>query len=274
MNTPLHIDGQEVCLIAALHLPPLPGSGHPMARSIDEVVDYARRNAEIAFRNGIDALYIQDLSDYPVDREVEPYTIASMAAVGYALFRAFPDKILGICLMEHGAREPLGIARAIGAQFVRLKVYVGAMVKAEGILEGCAAEAIQYRAQIGAQEVAILADIYDRTGMPLAPLPLVEAARQAVTFGRADGLILTGQSFDESLEMLAQVPAAGLGVSLFLGGGADAGNVFRALKVADGVIVSSALKDTPGWSRAALASEWSEDNVKAFVAAARGQCGQ
>jgi len=33
-----------------------------------------------------------------------------------------------------------------GAQFVRLKVYVGAMVKAEGILEGLAYAAIQYRA--------------------------------------------------------------------------------------------------------------------------------
>lgn len=269
MSTALRLNGQEVRLIAALHLLPLPGSGHPMARSIDEVIDNAHRNAEIAFRNGIDALYVQDLSDYPVDRKVEPYTVASMAAVGYALRRAFPDKILGVCLMEHGAREPLAIARAIGADLVRLKVYVGAMVKAEGILQGCAPEAIRYRAQIGAQEVAILADIYDRTGMPLAPLPLVEAARQAVTFGRADGLILTGQSFGQSLEMLEQVRAAELGAPLFLGGGANAGNISRALEVADGVIVSSALKATSGWSRAALASEWSEDKIKAFVAAAQ-----
>ena len=63
----------------------------------------------------IDALRIQNLSDYPIDREVEPYTIASMAAVGYALRCAFPDKILGISLLEHGAKEPLGIARAIEA---------------------------------------------------------------------------------------------------------------------------------------------------------------
>lgn len=269
MNTPLRLNGREVRLIAALHLPPLPGSGHPVARSIDEIIDYARRNAEAAFNNGIDALYIQDLSDYPIDREVEPYTIASMAAIGYALRGAFPDKVLGICLMEHGAKEPLGIARAIEAHLVRLKVYVGAMVKAEGILEGCASEAIRYRAQIGAEGVAILADIYDRTSMPLAPLPLVETARHAVTFGRADGLILTGQSFDESLEMLAQVRAVDLGVPLFLGGGANEGNISRALKVADGVIVSSALKDTTGWSRAALASEWSEDRIRAFVAAAQ-----
>jgi hypothetical protein len=69
------------------------------------------------------------------------------------------------------------------------------MVKAEGILQGCAYEAIQYRAQIGAQDVAILADVYDRTGEPLGRMPLVEEARQAATFGRADGLILTGRSF-------------------------------------------------------------------------------
>lgn len=254
-------------VIAALHLPPHPASRHPMARSVSQMVDFALRNAERAVEAGIPALYIQDVADTPVAPQVQPHTIATLAVVGAAVRRAFPDLILGVCLMSHGAREPLAIAQAIGAQFVRLKVYVGAMVKAEGILQGCAYEAIQYRAQLGANEIAILADVYDRTGEPLGRLPLVEEARQAAVFGRADGLVLTGLSFNESLEMLGQVRAANLGVPLFLGGGANATNVSQALQVADGVIVSSAFKSRQGWTREALLDEWEPERIQAFMEA-------
>lgn len=182
-------------VVAALHLPPFPGSGRPDAQPIPAITEYAIRNISRAVEAGVRAMYLQDLGDHPVAPAVQPHTMAGVTAIGSAVRREVPDLALGVCLMSHGAREPLAIAQAIGAQFVRLKVYVGAMVKAEGILQGCAYEAIQYRAQIGAQDVAILADVYDRTGEPLGRMPLVEEARQAATFGRADGLILTGRSF-------------------------------------------------------------------------------
>lgn len=254
-------------VIAALHLPPHPASRHPAAQPMRQIVDYALRNAERAVRAGIPALYIQDVADTPVASSVQPHTVASLSVVGAALRQAFPDLILGVCLMSHGAREPLAIAQAVEAQFVRLKVYVGAMVKAEGILQGCAYEAVQYRAQLGAENIAILADVYDRTGEPLGRLPLVEEARQAAVFGRADGLVLTGLSFAESLEMLGQVRAAALGVPLFLGGGANAGNVAQALQVADGVIVSSTFKSRQGWTREALLDEWEIERIQVFMEA-------
>jgi uncharacterized protein len=185
---------KQPLIIAALHLAPLPGSQHPNAQPIQTVIDLARRNAEKAVRAGVPALYIQDVADEPVARGIQPYTIASMAVIGAALRREFPDLMLGVCMMSHGAREPIAAAQAIGAQFVRIKVYVGVMVKAEGLLEGLAYEAVQYRAQIGAQDIAILADVYDRTGQPLGRMPLADEARQAAVFGRADGLVLTGAS--------------------------------------------------------------------------------
>ena len=254
-------------VIAALHLPPFPGSGHPDAQPLRAITEYALRNIARAISASVQAVYLQDLGDHPVAPTVQPHTIAGVAAIGSAVRREFPDLTLGVCLMSHGAREPLAIAQAIGAQFVRLKVYVGAMVKAEGILQGCAHEAIQYRAQIGAQDIAILADVYDRTGAPLGRMPLVDEARQAATFGRADGLILTGRSFAESIEMLSEVRAAQLGVPLFLGGGATAENVSQALQHADGVIVSTAFKSVGGWTRESLAADWDEARIAKFMEA-------
>ena len=252
-------------VIAALHLPPLAGSRHPDALPVSRAVEHALRNAEKAMRAGVQGLYIQDVADTPLAPSIQPHTTAALAVVGAALRREFPQLALGICMMSHGAREPLAVADAIGAQFVRLKVYVGVMIKAEGILQGLAYEAIQYRAQLDAEHIQILADVYDRTGEPLGRMSLADEARQAAVFGRADGLVLTGMSWAQSLEMLKEVRAAGLGVPLFLGGGATAANVAEALQYADGVIVSSTFKSTSGWTRESLLTEWDEARIRTFM---------
>ena len=119
-------------VIAALHLPPFPASGHPDALQVPEIIEYALRNTSYAVEAGVPALYLQDLGDHPWGRQVQPYTLAAMSVVGAEVRSAFPNLLLGICLMAHGAREPLAIAQAIEAQFVRIKVYVGAMVKPRG----------------------------------------------------------------------------------------------------------------------------------------------
>ena len=267
MNLPSLFNSNSPTIIAALHLPPFPGSANPEAQSLEVITQYALRNTHSAVNAGVTALYLQDLGEYPVPPTVQPHTVAGVTAVGVALRREFPDLNLGVCLVSHGAREPLAIAQAIGAQFVRLKVYVGAMVKAEGLLQGCAYEAIQYRAQIHAEEIAILADVYDRTGEPLGRMPLAEEANMAATFGRADGLILTGRSLDESVSMLNEVRATGIKVPLLLGGGATAETLDRVRALVSGIIVSTAFKKIGGWTRESLSADWDPDRIAAFMRA-------
>jgi membrane complex biogenesis BtpA family protein len=252
-------------IIAALHLPPFPGSGHPDRKSIQEIREFALRNTEMAARAGIQALFLQDLGDHPVSRPIPAHIVAGMSVVGSWIRQEFPDLQLGISLLGHGAREPLAIAQSIGARFVRLKVYVGAMVKAEGLLEGCAAEAIQYRHQIGAEDIAIFADVYDRTGEPLGRMPLVEEVRQATVFGRADAVVLTGKSFAETISMISEISNSDLNPPILIGGGVNAGNVKEALRVADGVIVSSAFKSVGGFTRESIQADWESGKVKEFM---------
>lgn len=268
--TALHplFDAGRPVVIAALHLPAFPGSGSPAALPIPAIVEYAIRNARYAVEGGVGALYIQDLGDYPVAPTVQPHSLAGMTAVGAALRREFPALKLGVCLMSHGAREPLAIAQAVGAQFVRLKVYVGVMVKAEGLLEGCAYQAVQYRSQIGAGNVALLADVYDRTGEPMGRMPLAEEARQAAIYGRADGLILTGKTFDESVSMLNEVRAAKIEAPLLIGGAATAGNLAQVRGLVDGIVVSTAFKSIGGWTRDSLAADWDPGRIAEFMRAA------
>lgn len=254
-------------IIGALHLPPSPMFNRETSVSMDGVVEFALRNVEKAVRAGVPAIYIQDLGDIPFPPHVQPHSVAFLSVVGAAVRKEFPDIVLGVCMMSHGAKEPLAVAEAIGAQFVRIKVYTGAMVKSEGIVQGCAYEAITYRTQIGADDIAILADVYDRTGKPLGEVPLVEAARFAGVHSRADGLILTGFSFKESLDMLQEVKEANLGVPLLLGGGAKVENIKEALKVCDGAVVSSSFKPTKEWTKESMLADWDYERVLQFMKA-------
>lgn len=252
-------------IIAALHLPPFPGSGHPDRKSMHAIREFALRNTDVAVRAGIQALFLQDLGEHPVSRPIPAPIVADMSVVGSWIRQEFPNLQLGISLLGHGAKEPLAIAQAIGAKFVRLKVYVGVMIKAEGLLEGCAAEAIQYRHQIGAEEIAIFADVYDRTGEPLGRMPLVEEVRQATIFGRADAVVLTGKSFTETLAMINEITNSDLHPPILIGGGVNAGNVKDALRVADGVIVSSAFKSIGGFTRESLQADWEMEKIAEFM---------
>lgn len=255
-------------IIAALHLPPSMALNRPESVPMDEVIDYTLRNVKKAVKAGVTALYFQDLADLPYAPKIQPHTIAYMSVVGAAIRKEFPDLILGLCMMNHGAREPLAVAQAIGAQFVRIKVYTGTMVKAEGILNGCAHEAITYRIQIGAEDIAILADVYDRSGVPLGMKPVVDAARDAYVYSKADGLVLTGSSFDNSIEMLKEVKDANLGVPILIGGSANTDNIQEALKYCDGAIVSSSFKPVGGWTNESIRTEWDYDRIVQFVKAA------
>lgn len=256
-------------VVAAIHLLPSAVSKRPDAFPLDKIIEHAVIHAQIAKDGGVRAVYIQDTNDVPYGARVHPQTAQNMIAVGTEVRKAFPDLFLGVTTMAHGATEALDVAKAVGADFVRLKVYVGAMVKMEGIVHGCAFEAIQHRAEIGADHIRILADVYDRLGVPLAAWPIAEACRQAVDFGRADGLILTGKTIEESVRMFDDVRPLRLPVPLVLGGGLSPSNLKFFDQRADAFLIHGAFVKRGLPRQNGVPIEWDADLIRQFVTAAR-----
>jgi len=211
---------------------------------IDALVDFAVTNARVFAAEGVDALYLQNAAAGVGPKRALPDVVATMAIITHAVRQAVTVPV-GLVLASYDAAAPLAIATAAGADFVRLKDYVGAMVKAEGIIEGCAYEALAERRRLGAEDVRILADIHDRTGVPLGPETLELAADWAARFGRADALVVTGHTVDESVAMLDRVRQTGITIPIMCGGGVTPDNVGSILSHCDGVIVSSALRAVP-----------------------------
>jgi predicted TIM-barrel enzyme len=247
-------------LIAALQLPPF-RPARPGTFSYYE--DFLLSNARTFVEGGIGAIKIQDET-----REAGPAaaeTVAMMGALARGFRREFPDTVLGIIVQAHDAVAPLAIANAADADFVRLKIFVGAAVNAEGPRSGLAVEALDCRRKLGRTDVAILADAHDRTSVPLAPVADTTAALWVQQMG-ADGVILTGGSFADTLGRVRHARAAGVTRPILVGGGVDAGNVAEALATADGAIVSTSLLRKDAAPTDLI--RWDRDAVRQLVDAA------
>lgn len=247
-------------IIGALHLPPY-GKSNPL-QSIDEMEAYAIRNAKVFLENGINMIYIQD--ENPNMGPATPETIAVITRIGTAVKKALPEIELGIILEAHDGVSPIAVAHACGASFVRIKVFCGAMVKAEGILQGVGNEAVEYRKAIGSN-VKIYADAHDRMGVPLVNMPISEIAGWVGRTG-ADTLIVTGKSYAETLEFVDECKKSGIKKPIIIGGGATIENIPEVLKHCDGAVVSSCLKLDEENDKGQL---WDPDLVKKFSEAVK-----
>ncbi len=258
MNSVLNL---KPLVIASLHLPDLGGAGK--AISMAWLEDYVAQNLALFAKGGIRAFFLQD--ETLNASTAHPETVAVAAALGRFAKLQFPEMHLGIIIQAHDPVAPLAVAHAAGAEFVRIKTFVGAMLKAEGIESGIGIAAREYRHILGRDDILLLADVHDRSGYSLGQVPIVQAARWATQTG-ADGLILTGYSFEQSLEYLMAVRDAHISQPLFMGGGVTAENIAEVLRHANGVIVSRAFKRRD--YREDEIIRWDFDAIKHFMEAA------
>jgi uncharacterized protein len=246
-------------VIAALHLPPL-----TREVSMAWLEDYVAANARVFAEAGVPYVILQDQT-----REaglMAPASLAVTAALARFLRAAAPTIGLGIIVEAHDPAASLAIAHASGADFVRLKVFVGGMMTAQGPRYAIGTQAVAYRHNLGREDIAILADVHDRTAMPLSGETPEFAAEWAQKTG-ADGLILTGADFADSLARIARARKAGIKRPILLGGSVTTANVEQALGVADGVIVSTSLMRSGASAKDVL--RWDLDLTRRFMERAR-----
>ncbi len=230
-------------IIAMIQLPPLPGSARYRGAGKQDVLAGAVADARVAAAAGMDGLMIQNLGDVPVGHGVSALQVAWMTMLAHEV-RATAPLPMGLNFLENDAEAMLAVASAVGLDFVRLKVFVGAMVTAAGVVEGCAHRANALRTQLGRDDIAFFADVHDRTGVPLGQRPLLADVREAIDLGQADALVLTGSSFDESLVFHDQVRQRYTATPRILGGDSAVANLAVSFPLVDATMVSSSLKDS------------------------------
>ena len=231
-------------VIGMIHLRPLPGSAGYVGGGSGPALEQALADGRLLDAAGVDAILLQNTGDLPAMTDGGPETIAYMTAIG-TLLRHELKTPFGVNILANGTESALAVAAAIGAMFVRIKVYVGAVVGIGGVIQGSAQRALDFKSRIDARTIEIAADVYDRTSRPLGDMPIEDVAHYASFHGAASALVVTGGSVDESLDRLQRVKATVKSLPVYAGGGTTAENVHRFMRVCDGVIVGNAVKTGP-----------------------------
>ncbi|MBR2805493.1 MAG: hypothetical protein IKE18_01790 [Oscillospiraceae bacterium] len=248
-------------IIGVVHLP-FYGTADPK-RDIREVEEYVVTNVRIFFENGIDHVIIQD--ENIVEEKASYETLAVMSAIGRRVKLEMPDLHLGIIVQAHDPKASIAIAHACGAEFVRIKVFAGAMIKAEGIRTGVGPEAAKYRTALGAT-IKILTDVHDREGTPVGEIPITDTAGWAERMG-SDCLIITGKSYDETKKYLREIADTGTELPVIVGGSVKLSNISEILDLCDGAVVSSSLMCDGG--EPGVGIHWDADKVREFADAVK-----
>ncbi|WP_027133013.1 BtpA/SgcQ family protein [Geminicoccus roseus] len=237
-------------LIGNVHCAPLPGTprykGEPMAVIVKRAVEDAQAYA----KGGMNGLLIENHGDIPFlpPGEIGPEIVAAMAVVVRAVADAV-DLPFGIDLLANGAIGALAIAKATDARFVRVNQWVNAYVANEGLVQGESGRALRFRRMIGAEHVAIFADVHVKHGAHAitGDRGVAELARDT-EFYDADVAIATGNRTGDSVpaDEIAAV-RAGTSLPVIAGSGIARDNAARLMADLDGAIVGSSLKRDGVW---------------------------
>ncbi len=250
-NCLIALFGRPKVAIGVVHCPAFPGSPRYDGAAIDAVYDAAMRDAAAYADGGMHGLIIENHGDIPFLRPADlgPETAAAMAVVTDRIRRQV-DVPLGINVLANGAIQALAVAKAASAGFIRVNQWANAYVSNEGLLDGEAASALRYRANLRANEVAIFADAHVKHGAhAITADRSIEELTRDLEFFDADAVIATGQrTGDTATVQELGVVASATQLPVLVGSGVRPDNVGEIMSIADGVIVASALKTSGIWT--------------------------
>lgn len=262
------IFGTSKPVIGMVHAWPMPGAPGYDGKGVDAIVEHAVQDARAIERGGCDGLIVENMWDIPfrAGPHIQPESIAAHAVVARAVREAVKIP-MGINLVHNGGVALLGIAIASGAQFIRVCMFTGAGVwDAGSIDEGCAADLMRRRKDLGAEHIKILADVDKKHSVRFPGIDLATHIEWTRFFG-ADGMIVSGRMTGDApaLDKVREAKRLAGDTPILLGSGTDASNVGAFLSVADGIIVGSSIKEQGDICRPV-----DVERVRAFVRAARG----
>lgn len=232
-------------IIGLSHLPPLPD--YSDSPGIEALRAHALDDLETLQSGGVDGILIENEYDRPHRVLAESATIEAMMDVTSDVARVAKDIVAGCEILLNDPRASLDVAKACGAKFIRTDYFVDAMSRPQyGEFAIDPEGLIQYREQLGAAGILIMADIQVKYATMLEKRSLQESARLAC-LKRADAIVVTGDESGDAptvqqlQEARAGVAASGLDVPVLIGSGLAADNAATLLAECEGAIVGTAL---------------------------------
>lgn len=227
-------------IIGVIHFPPL--LGYENYPGFEYIKNKALNDLKALEQGGVDAILLENNYDIPHKIFVEPETIVQMTLLT-KMVRERTKLPLGIIVLWNDYKASLSIAKTIGAQFIRLPVFVDKVKTNYGTITGESKKVITYQKKIKAETIAIFTDIQVKHAKMLEKKSLIASAKQAIKAG-SDGLIITGKWTGDAprLEALKKVKKSVGDFPVLIGSGITDKKIKKFFKYADGVIVGTFFK--------------------------------
>ena len=227
-------------LVGVIHLPPLPGAVNYRDLDLRELAQVAAKDARTLVKSGFTHVMIQDGNDIPQATKASIGTIATLAAIGMKVREAI-DVPLGVIVGHNDGPASVAIAKAIGADFIRVKVLVGVASGPNGWIEGCAYEVSSMK-RLLESNIEIWADSNEATSKPFVE-DKVWATKQALSLGGATNIIITDDRGAEfALDEIDLVKAKiEKNADYIVGGRVTLTTISQVASRANGAIIGSAI---------------------------------
>jgi hypothetical protein len=257
--------GKEKAVIAMCHFPPMPGSPlYDDRRGVTAIREWVARDVRNLQAGGVDAIMFCNEGDRPYNFKASPASLATMAAT---IGQLLPEVHVPFgCDILWDPQAAIALAKATGARFVR-EVFTGVYASDMGLWNTSCGEDLRYRRNLDATELKLIFNINAEFAGFIDRRPLDLIAKSAVFSSLADIVAVSGTMTGQSAQVsdLELVKGVLPDTPVVANTGIRAENVRDILRVADGVIIGTALKkDGDTWNPV------DPDRVKRFVEAARG----
>jgi len=189
---------------------------------------------------GIDAVLIENNYDIPHYEKAKRSTIPQLTDLCVKA-RKITNKPLGVIVLWNDYETALSIAKFADLDFVRVPVFVDKVETDYGIFEPKSKQCLEFRNNIKANEIMILADIQVKHAKHLIERSLNDAIIDAIG-NQADGIIITGKWTGDppTIDDANNAKKTSKEVPVFLGSGMNFNNI-KNYNV-DGMIVGTYFK--------------------------------
>ena len=228
-------------IIGAIHFAPL--LSYEDFPGYEVVLKNALEDLSAFQEGGTDGVIIENNYDIPHKIFVEKETVELITRLGKEIKKLAKIPI-GVSVLWNDYKSALLIAKKIGAQFIRVPVFVDSVRTNYGDVFAEPELVLEYRRKIKAENIVIFTDIHVKHAKLLEDKSIEESALQAIKYG-SDALIVTGKWTGDApnLKELEIVRYAVKDFPILIGSGADAFNIKKLLRHANGAIVSTSLKE-------------------------------
>jgi membrane complex biogenesis BtpA family protein len=260
MDSKRFVVGGRKLILGMVHLQPLPGTPY-YAGDLDFALKTAVESAVALENGGADGCLIQTVDRvYGVEDESDPARISAMTLFVRAITEVTaPGFQVGVQIMRNSISASMAVAKVAGGTFVRAGALVGAALTPQGIVTGNPLAVAQYRAQISAWDIGLVADVHSAHfrwfGEEKEVGDVARAARQA----GADAVAVGHQDVERALSLIASVRESDPRLPVIIAGHTDHHNAGRLLAAADGAFVGTCL-ERGGWG-----GQIDVDRVRSYI---------